>query len=342
MRNLRPLQVGDGLDLLAEPAAHLRAGVAGRDIVDVVVLEEVAQQLQPAAMGHPGVHLPRVHAERDRAVEGEGRVLADEVIAGGVAHLDGVVLHRVEHLKGRERSRPRRRRGSGTCCRWPRRRAWQGIRRHRKSVSRLFGQLAASRHLISGWRLGDCRSGASRWRPAPTPPAVMNERRFIWLSSGLARLYIAVGGSGARKDDGHNLGEGGPIWTSDSTEECGDHRRQQGLGLAMAEKFCRRRVPMWRSSRAAPRPSPRPSSRIQAGAKGKVATVSADVSKAADIRRAYDAVMSELGKIDILVNNAGPIDPRSLGGIDRRDVAKRSRPQALRPDPPRAGSSSRR
>jgi 3-oxoacyl-[acyl-carrier protein] reductase len=29
------------------------------------------------------------------------------------------------------------------------------------------------------------------------------------------------------------------------------------------------------------------------------------VSKAADIRGAYDAVMSELGKIDILVNNAG-------------------------------------
>src|SRR6202007_2168357 len=44
---------------------------------------------------------------------------------------------------------------------------------------------------------------------------------------------------------------------------------------------------------------------IQAGAKGKVATVSADVSKAGDIRRAYDQVMSELGKIDILVNNAG-------------------------------------
>jgi NAD(P)-dependent dehydrogenase (short-subunit alcohol dehydrogenase family) len=44
---------------------------------------------------------------------------------------------------------------------------------------------------------------------------------------------------------------------------------------------------------------------IQAGAQGKVTAVSADVSKAVDIRRAYDTVMSEFGKIDILVNNAG-------------------------------------
>src|SRR2546430_6561114 len=41
-------------------------------IVDVVILEEVAQQLQPATMRHPGVHLPAVHAERDRAVQAEG------------------------------------------------------------------------------------------------------------------------------------------------------------------------------------------------------------------------------------------------------------------------------
>jgi NAD(P)-dependent dehydrogenase (short-subunit alcohol dehydrogenase family) len=46
-------------------------------------------------------------------------------------------------------------------------------------------------------------------------------------------------------------------------------------------------------------------SKIAAGAKGKVAAISADVAKAADIRRAYDQVMSEFGKIDIFVNNAG-------------------------------------
>jgi 3-oxoacyl-[acyl-carrier protein] reductase len=60
-----------------------------------------------------------------------------------------------------------------------------------------------------------------------------------------------------------------------------------------------------RSSRAPPRHWPRPSSRSRPEPKGKIATVSADVSKVADSRRAYDQVMSELGKIDILVNNAG-------------------------------------
>ena len=40
----------DGLDLLAEPAAHLRAGVCRRAIaVDVVLGEELVQQLVAAA-----------------------------------------------------------------------------------------------------------------------------------------------------------------------------------------------------------------------------------------------------------------------------------------------------
>src|SRR5512132_868951 len=75
--------------------------VAGRYVVDVVVLEEIAQQIQTAAIRHPRIHLARVHAERDRAVETEGRVLADVVVAGGVPDLDRVVLYRVEHLQGR-------------------------------------------------------------------------------------------------------------------------------------------------------------------------------------------------------------------------------------------------
>ena len=46
--------------------------------------------------------------------------------------------------------------------------------------------------------------------------------------------------------------------------------------------------------------------RIAAGAPGrKVAAISCDVSKASDIKKAYDQVMSEFGKIDIFVNNAG-------------------------------------
>src|SRR6266852_8030907 len=78
----------------------------------------------------------------------------------------------------------------------------------------------------------------------------------------------------------------------------------KGLGLAMAEKFAASGAAVAILARN-PDTLAEAKRQIQTGANGKVATVSADVSKAADIRRAYDSVMSELGKIDILVNNAG-------------------------------------
>ena len=42
----------------------------------------------------------RVRSERHRSAEQrEGRVLAEVVVRGGVAHLDGAVLHRIEDLQ---------------------------------------------------------------------------------------------------------------------------------------------------------------------------------------------------------------------------------------------------
>ena len=99
---LEALEVVQRLDLLAEPAAHLGAGVAAGDVVDVVVLEELAHQLQAAAFHHPGGLLAAVEAEGQRGVEGEGRVLADVPVRGGVATLDGAVLDRVQHAGGRD------------------------------------------------------------------------------------------------------------------------------------------------------------------------------------------------------------------------------------------------
>jgi short chain dehydrogenase len=78
----------------------------------------------------------------------------------------------------------------------------------------------------------------------------------------------------------------------------------KGLGRAMAQRFAASGADVAILART-PETLAAAKQQIQAGAKGKVATVSADVSKVADIRRAYDQVMSELGKIDILVNNAG-------------------------------------
>jgi NAD(P)-dependent dehydrogenase (short-subunit alcohol dehydrogenase family) len=44
---------------------------------------------------------------------------------------------------------------------------------------------------------------------------------------------------------------------------------------------------------------------IRAAGGGRVVAAVADVANAADIKRAYDKVLGELGRIDILVNNAG-------------------------------------
>jgi NAD(P)-dependent dehydrogenase (short-subunit alcohol dehydrogenase family) len=44
---------------------------------------------------------------------------------------------------------------------------------------------------------------------------------------------------------------------------------------------------------------------IRSRAQSHVVAIQADVSKAADVKRAYDEAMSAFGKIDIIVNNAG-------------------------------------
>jgi 3-oxoacyl-[acyl-carrier protein] reductase len=78
----------------------------------------------------------------------------------------------------------------------------------------------------------------------------------------------------------------------------------KGLGLAMAERFAASGADVAIVART-PETLNEARQRVQANAKGKVAAVSCDVSKAADIRKAYDQIMSEFGKIDIFVNNAG-------------------------------------
>ena len=65
------------LDLLAEPAAHLGAGVAGQQADDVVLgVEGRSAGASPPPSLPPGVLHAGVEAERQRAAEGERRVLA--------------------------------------------------------------------------------------------------------------------------------------------------------------------------------------------------------------------------------------------------------------------------
>ncbi len=77
-----------------------------------------------------------------------------------------------------------------------------------------------------------------------------------------------------------------------------------GLGLAMAERFAASGADVAIVARS-PETLAEAKRQVEKGAKAKVAAISADVAKAADIRRAYDEAMSAFGKIDIFVNNAG-------------------------------------
>src|SRR5260370_28230153 len=76
------IEVVDGVDFLAEPAAHLGAGIAAGDSVCLVLLAELVEHVLTAVILKPGILLARVQTERNGAIEREGRGLAYEVILG--------------------------------------------------------------------------------------------------------------------------------------------------------------------------------------------------------------------------------------------------------------------
>ncbi len=79
----------------------------------------------------------------------------------------------------------------------------------------------------------------------------------------------------------------------------------KGLGLAIAEEYAKSGADVAILARD-PGTLAEAKQKIAAGAPGrKIAAISCDVASAAAIQKAYDQVMSELGKIDIFVNNAG-------------------------------------
>src|SRR5581483_11465805 len=95
------LEIIARVDLLADTAAHLRAGISGGKADAVVVIEQTVEQLLAAAVADPGDHLPRVQPERQRRAEREGWILAEVVVHRGIAHFDGAALYGVEHLQTR-------------------------------------------------------------------------------------------------------------------------------------------------------------------------------------------------------------------------------------------------
>src|ERR1700694_5788150 len=94
-------EIGDRLDLLAKPAAHLRAGVSAGEPDHTVFLEELVAELHAAALIPPRILHARIEAERHRCIDRKGRILADIIVRDGVAHLDGAVGGRAERLQTR-------------------------------------------------------------------------------------------------------------------------------------------------------------------------------------------------------------------------------------------------
>jgi len=78
----------------------------------------------------------------------------------------------------------------------------------------------------------------------------------------------------------------------------------KGLGLAMAKEFAASGADVAILARD-PETLAEAKATASAGAKGRVATFSCDVSKAEDIQKTYAAVVAAFGKVDILINNAG-------------------------------------
>jgi len=78
----------------------------------------------------------------------------------------------------------------------------------------------------------------------------------------------------------------------------------KGLGLAIATRFAASGADVAILARR-PETLETAEQIVSATAKGRVVSVSCDVSRAHDVETGYRRVIDELGKIDILVNNAG-------------------------------------
>jgi 3-oxoacyl-[acyl-carrier protein] reductase len=78
----------------------------------------------------------------------------------------------------------------------------------------------------------------------------------------------------------------------------------KGIGLAIATRMAASGADVAVLAR---RPEQLEAARDQIAttARGRILVLSCDVSKAEDVKRGYDAVMAELGRVDIVVNNAG-------------------------------------
>ncbi len=99
--HLKPLQIVDRVDFLAEPAAHLRARIAGRQAIEPLGGVELVHQRVAIALVEPGILQAPVEAEGNGRADRVGRVLAPEVIGAGMGHFHRIGGHRIHRLQAR-------------------------------------------------------------------------------------------------------------------------------------------------------------------------------------------------------------------------------------------------
>src|SRR5262249_20352040 len=99
--HLNTFEVCRILELLVEPAAHLRAGIAHGQTAHIELLAEVVDQTLAFALIEPGILLARIESEWRRTEQRPGRILADVVVLGAVAQFDGAILDSVKRLQTR-------------------------------------------------------------------------------------------------------------------------------------------------------------------------------------------------------------------------------------------------
>ena len=73
--------------------------IAAGDGVYFALLAELIEHVLTAVILEPGILLARIQPERNRAIKRKGRVLADEVIGGGVTHLDRYIANCIDRLQ---------------------------------------------------------------------------------------------------------------------------------------------------------------------------------------------------------------------------------------------------
>ncbi len=137
------------------------------------MLKELAHELRATAIVDPRILLPRVHPERQRGIEGERRILADVVVARGLAALDRSVLDRVEHLQWRDDLPAAKmrisKRPSVNCDT-----RLAIFSAEPNSMSRLFGKLEAIRQRICACSCAAEAAPASSPLPTPVPAVARN------------------------------------------------------------------------------------------------------------------------------------------------------------------------